>query len=79
MIAWVVFTLLTVLHVWANVRAMRCLVLTSLNVPRLELLLRSHIERVSGAAAGPLGGRVSRFAQAGRVRFVPQQCDPAGL
>jgi hypothetical protein len=44
--AWVIFTVLTALHVWANVRAMRCLVLTTLNVPRLELLLQSHLERV---------------------------------
>jgi hypothetical protein len=44
--AWAVFVLLTIFHVWANVRAMRCLVLTSLNVPRLELLLESHINEV---------------------------------
>lgn len=47
LLAWGVFTALTVLHVWANVRAMRCLVLTSLNVPRLELLLDSYVTRVS--------------------------------
>jgi len=57
--AWVVFTLLTALHVWANVRAMRCLVLTSLNVPRLELLLSSHLSQVCfGIYARVCGGGV---------------------
>ncbi|KAI8470668.1 MAG: vitamin B6 photo-protection and homoeostasis-domain-containing protein [Monoraphidium minutum] len=44
-LAWLVFVVLTALHVWANVRAMRCLVLTSLNVPRIELLLASFVKR----------------------------------
>lgn len=36
--AWLVFAALTVLHVWANVRAMRCLVLVSLSPGRMALL-----------------------------------------
>ena len=37
--SWLLFAALTWLHVWANVRAMRCLVLDSLTPARLELLL----------------------------------------
>ena len=37
--AWAVFALLTVLHVYANVRALRRLVLASVNQPRLDLVL----------------------------------------
>ncbi|KAG1655345.1 hypothetical protein FOA52_008860 [Chlamydomonas sp. UWO 241] len=43
--AWVLFSVLTAVHVWANVRAMRCLVLTSVNQPRLEGLLAAHTEK----------------------------------
>ena len=39
---WLVFLALTALHIFANVRAMRCLQLRSLNRPRLALLLRSY-------------------------------------
>jgi hypothetical protein len=35
----VFFVVLTAIHVWANIRALRCLVLSSLNEPRLKLLL----------------------------------------
>ncbi|GIL55064.1 hypothetical protein Vafri_10708 [Volvox africanus] len=41
--AWAVFLALTVLHVVANVAAMRVLLLTSLNMPRLELLLKRYL------------------------------------
>eukprot|EP00775_Hariotina_reticulata_P009237 gene9237-9402_t len=37
--AWLFFVILTAIHVWANIRALRCLVLSSLNEPRLKLLL----------------------------------------
>lgn len=37
---FVLFALLTILHVWANARAMRCLVLDTLSPARLALLLR---------------------------------------
>ncbi len=37
--AWAVFLVLTVVHVVANVAAMRVLVLSSVNTPRLELLV----------------------------------------
>ena len=43
--AWLVFGVLTALHVWANVRAMRSLVLRSLNQPRLELLVTRWEDR----------------------------------
>ncbi len=45
---WALFAALTWLHVYANIRAMRCLVLTSLNEPRLELLLEAYMEKVGG-------------------------------
>ncbi|GIM03613.1 hypothetical protein Vretimale_8344 [Volvox reticuliferus] len=41
--AWVVFLALTVLHLVANVVAMRVLLLTSMNMPRLELLLKRYL------------------------------------
>lgn len=43
---WAAFCALTVLHVWANVRAMRCLRITSLNQARLGLLLRHYLCQV---------------------------------
>lgn len=49
--AWAVFAALTAVHVWANVRAMRCLVLTTLNAPRAELLLDAQLTRVSSGQA----------------------------
>ena len=39
---WVTFLLLTALHVYANVKAMRSLRLTSLNRPRVDILLESY-------------------------------------
>ena len=47
LMAWLWFVALTVLHVWANLRAMRCLVLTSINQPRLETLLKAYTANVS--------------------------------
>lgn len=40
---WGIFIALTALHIFANVRAMRCLQLRSLNRPRLALLLRTYM------------------------------------
>ncbi|KAG2490919.1 hypothetical protein HYH03_010832 [Edaphochlamys debaryana] len=51
-LAWLVFIALTVLHVWANVRAMRCLVLSSLNQPRLEILVDRYLR--DGTTLGPV-------------------------
>ncbi|KAG2451206.1 hypothetical protein HYH02_003813 [Chlamydomonas schloesseri] len=67
--AWLVFGLLTALHVWANVRAMRCLVLRSLNQPRLELLVTRYLGQDGGSSAGDAagGGGGSGGAAAGRV------------
>ena len=45
--AWLSFAVLTLLHVWANLRAMRCLVLTSVNQPRLDALLQAYDTNVS--------------------------------
>ena len=42
-----VFLVLTWVHVWANMRALRCLVLVSLNEPRLQLLLQHYLTKVS--------------------------------
>jgi hypothetical protein len=44
---WAAFWALTALHVWANVRAMRCLRVTSLNQARLGRLLRGYLCSVS--------------------------------
>ena len=44
--AWVFFVVLTWVHVWANMRALRCLVLSSLNTPRLKLLLQHYQQKV---------------------------------
>lgn len=43
--AWLWFSLLTMGHIWANIRAMRCLVLTSLNQPRLDALLQAYVAK----------------------------------
>jgi hypothetical protein len=40
---WVLFIVLTWVHVYANIKAMRCLVLHSLNAPRLDLLLARSV------------------------------------
>ena len=51
---WFVFALLTVLHMWANYRAVRSLVLRSLNEDRLEYLWESFCERQGkGTCPGP--------------------------
>jgi hypothetical protein len=44
--AWAFFLVLTWVHVWANIRALRCLVLSSLNQPRLRLLLQYYMAQV---------------------------------
>ena len=44
---WAAFWLLTAVHVWANVRAMRCLSIHGLNQARLGLLLRHYLATVS--------------------------------
>jgi hypothetical protein len=58
--AWCFFGVLTLLHVWANVRALRCLVLSSLNEPRLTMLLQHHNTAVS-ARHGVMRVRVQRI------------------
>lgn len=47
LLIWAAFWLLTAVHVWANVRAMRCLCIHSLNQARLGLLLRHYLATVS--------------------------------
>ena len=42
-LTWLVFAALTAVHVWANVRAMRCLVLTALDTQRAELCVRHFL------------------------------------
>jgi hypothetical protein len=44
--SWMCFLALTALHVWANIKAMRSLVLTSLNQPRLDVLLQTYGDKV---------------------------------
>ncbi|GAB4822234.1 hypothetical protein N2152v2_009280 [Parachlorella kessleri] len=46
MAAWTVFVLMTWLHIFANIRALRCLHMTSLNRPRLDLLLTHYWAKV---------------------------------
>ncbi len=43
---WVNFLSLTVLHVYANIRAVRALTLTSLNPSRLQLLVDTFYQQV---------------------------------
>ncbi len=43
---WAAFWALTAVHVWANVRAMRCLRISSLNQARTQLLLRHYLRTV---------------------------------
>ncbi|WIA28880.1 hypothetical protein OEZ86_011404 [Tetradesmus obliquus] len=43
--AWLFFAVLTWVHVWANIRALRCLVLSSVNEPRLKLLLQHYQDK----------------------------------
>lgn len=68
--AWCFFLVLTWVHVWANIRALRCLVLSSLNQPRLKLLLQHYMAQVQGTAQGAdlMGGE-----KGGRVGVVCQQ------
>ena len=47
MLIWVIFLLLSVMHIYANIRAARSLQLTSLNPARLQILLADYLkERV---------------------------------
>lgn len=43
-LTWLVFGVLTAVHVWANVLAMRCLVLTSLDQQRAELCIAHFLQ-----------------------------------
>ena len=48
MLIWAIFMLLSVMHIYANIRAARSLRLTSLNPARLEILLADYLKaRVS--------------------------------
>lgn len=64
-LAWVAFWALTALHVWANVRAMRCLRICSLNQARLALLLSHYLRTVRRGLWGWVG-RLWPFQHAGR-------------
>jgi hypothetical protein len=46
---WTAFWALTAVHVWANVKAMRCLRISSLNQARTQLLLRHYLRTVRGS------------------------------
>lgn len=43
MLIWVIFLLLSVMHIYANIRAARSLQLTSLNPARLDILLAHYL------------------------------------
>ena len=51
-VIWGIFIALTALHIFANVRAMRCLQLRSLNRPRLALLLRTYMATQVSTCSG---------------------------
>lgn len=51
-LTWASFCALTAVHVWANVRAMRCLRIAGINQARLGLLLRHYLRQVRGARTG---------------------------
>ncbi len=46
---WLVFAALTLVHVYANYRAIAALQLRSLNAQRLETLVEDYIERAAAA------------------------------
>lgn len=50
-LVWTAFCMLTTVHVWANVRAMRCLRIAGVNQARLGLLLRHYLCQVGGRPA----------------------------
>eukprot|EP00798_Chlamydomonas_sp_ICE-L_P020353 gene20353-27116_t len=54
---WALFAVLTVFHVWANVRAMRALVLRSLNQPRLGLLVQAYVDKKALPSASALNAQ----------------------
>ncbi len=43
LLIWAIFLLLSVMHIYANVRAARSLQLTSLNPARLEIILAHYL------------------------------------
>jgi hypothetical protein len=48
MVIWAIFLLLSVMHIYSNIKAARSLQLTSLNPARMEVLLADYLkERVS--------------------------------
>ena len=59
---WAAFWALTAVHVWANVRAMRCLRVTSLNQARLGALLQHYLCTVRAGEAGREGWLVGVVA-----------------
>ncbi|EFN54602.1 hypothetical protein CHLNCDRAFT_135084 [Chlorella variabilis] len=56
---WSAFWALTALHVWANVRAMRCLRIASLNQARLGLLLRHYLRTGEALTPGQMAAEES--------------------
>ncbi|KAK9800835.1 hypothetical protein WJX73_006543 [Symbiochloris irregularis] len=50
---WAAFLLLTALHIYANVRAVRSLCLSSLNAPRLQILLTHALEAQGVSVLSP--------------------------
>lgn len=51
--AWAAFLLLTWLHVYANIKALRCLHMTSLNRPRLHIVLAHFWHEVANLLGPP--------------------------
>ena len=71
LLTWAAFWALTWLHVWANVRAMRCLRITGLNQARLGLLLRHWLCEVRTAGVHPRRVAAVRILRGGTLRAQP--------
>ncbi|KAJ9512033.1 hypothetical protein QJQ45_004588 [Haematococcus lacustris] len=74
---WTLFVLLTAVHIWANLRAMRCLVLSGLNMPRAELLLRHYLEAHPVRCARITAQRVVELAREAGAEGRPYVIVPA--
>ena len=70
--AWTAFIAMTVLHVYANIRAMRCLCITRLNSERLDILVEKYYDYDDGKRKKEKIQRVPTPMQvAGLERLLP--------
>jgi hypothetical protein len=76
--AWAAFAALTAVHIWANVRALRCLRMASLNRPRLDLLLRAFLGQQAAAGQHTRALATSALAAAAPAA-LPSPAEVAAL